>query len=100
MSIPASVPADAGAGAPDPAGLTGAPGAGDAPGAPHRWRAAVRRFLRHPAGMTGLVLTMVIVITGVLAEVISPGDPFRTAGSGRSLFTLGESPITSSGEVA
>jgi peptide/nickel transport system permease protein len=80
VSIPASVTADAGAGAPDAGGLTGAPLAGDAPGAPHRWRTAVRSFLRHPAGMTGLFLILVVMVAGLLADVISPGDPFRTAG--------------------
>ena len=80
MSIPASATAEAGAGAPGAAGLTGAPLAGDAPGAPHRWRTAVRSFLRHPAGMTGLFLILVVMVAGLLADVISPGDPFRTAG--------------------
>ena len=92
MSIPASATAEAGAGAPGPAGLDVATGAGDAPGAPHRWRAALRRFLRHPAGLTGLLLTLLVIVAGLLAEVISPGDPFRTAGdpllepSGAHLF--------------
>lgn len=80
MSIPASATAEAGAGVPAPGGLGGAVGAGDAPGAPHRWRAALRRFLHHPAGVTGLVLTLVVILAGLLANVISPGDPFRTAG--------------------
>ena len=80
MSIPASATAEAGAGAHGPAGLDVATGAGDAPGTPHRWRAALRRFLRHPAGLTGLILTLVVIVAGLLAEVISPGDPFRTAG--------------------
>ncbi|MDQ4068467.1 MAG: ABC transporter permease [Actinomycetota bacterium] len=48
------------------------------PQAPHRWRAAVRKYLRHPAGMVGLVLTLLVVVAGTLADVISPGDPFRT----------------------
>ena len=80
MSIPASATAEAGAGALPPGGLAGPTGAGDALGAPHRWRAALRRFLRHPAGLTGLILTLVVIAAGLLAEVISPGDPFRTAG--------------------
>jgi len=78
VSTPASATADLEGGAP-PSGLA-LPGGGPAAEAeaPHRWRAAVRRFLRHPAGMTGLVLTLLVVVTGVLADVISPGDPFRT----------------------
>jgi peptide/nickel transport system permease protein len=48
------------------------------PQAPHRWRTAVRSFVRHPAGVTGLALTLVIVVAVLLANVISPGDPFRT----------------------
>ncbi len=80
MSIPASATAEAGTGAVPPGGSAGPAGAGDAPGAPPRWRAAVRRFLRHPAGLTGLILTLVVIVAGLLAEVISPGDPFRTAG--------------------
>jgi peptide/nickel transport system permease protein len=80
VSIPASATAEAGAGVPAPGGVAGAAAAGDAPGAPHRWRSAVRSFRRHPAGLTGLVLTLVVLISGLLAEVISPGDPFRTAG--------------------
>ena len=80
MSIPVSATAEAGAGAPAPDALPGAPAAGDAPGAPHRWRATLRRFLRHPAGFTGLLLTLVVVMAGLLAGVISPGDPFRTVG--------------------
>jgi peptide/nickel transport system permease protein len=50
------------------------------PEAPHRWRTAVRAYLRHPAGMVGLALTLVMVVAGLLAEVIAPGDPFQTAG--------------------
>ena len=48
------------------------------PQAPHRWRVAVRSYLRHPAGMVGMALTLLVVVTGLLAEVIAPGDPFRT----------------------
>ena len=50
------------------------------PQAPHRWRAAVRSFLRHPAGMAGLALSLLMIVAGLLADVISPGDPFRTVG--------------------
>jgi peptide/nickel transport system permease protein len=46
--------------------------------APARWRTAARRFLRHPAGVVGLVLTGVVVGSAVLAGVIAPSDPFRT----------------------
>ena len=92
MSIPASATAETGAGAPGPAGVDVAIGGGDAPGAPHRWRAALRRFVRHPAGLTGLLLTLVVIVAGLLAEVIAPGNPFRTVGdplmepSGAHLF--------------
>jgi peptide/nickel transport system permease protein len=48
------------------------------PEAPHKWRVAIRSYLRHPAGMVGLALTLVMVVAGLLADVISPGDPFRT----------------------
>ncbi len=80
MSIPVSATADLGGGAP-PSSLT-LPGPGPAGGgqAPHRWRAAVRRFLRHPAGFAGLALTLLVVIAGLLADVLAPGDPFRTVG--------------------
>ena len=45
---------------------------------PHRWRTALRRFVRHPAGLVGLVLTSVVAGTGLLANRLAPGDPFRT----------------------
>ncbi len=48
------------------------------PQAPHRWRTAVHTFLRHPAGLAGLVLSLTMVVAGLLADVIAPGDPFRT----------------------
>ena len=50
------------------------------PQAPHRWRTALRSFLRHPAGMAGLALSLLMIVAGLLADVISPGDPFRTVG--------------------
>lgn len=56
--------------------ISGAPLA--QPEAPHKWRVAIRSYLRHPAGMVGLALTLVVVVAGLLAGVISPGDPFRT----------------------
>lgn len=45
-----------------------------------RRRLALRRFLRHPAGVVGLVLTTVLVGIGLLADRLAPGDPFRFAG--------------------
>jgi peptide/nickel transport system permease protein len=69
VSIPASATAEL-------ALPPGGPGA--EPGAPARWRTAARRFLRHPAGFVGLVLTAVVVASAVLAGVIAPSDPFRT----------------------
>ena len=45
----------------------------------HR-RVALRRFLHHPAGMAGLVLTVVLVGVGVFAGSVAPGDPFAYAG--------------------
>jgi len=50
------------------------------PQAPHRWRTALRNYLRHPAGMAGLALGVLVFVAGILADVISPGDPFRTVG--------------------
>ncbi|HEX6596749.1 MAG TPA: ABC transporter permease [Acidimicrobiales bacterium] len=44
-------------------------------------RLALRRFVRHPAGMIGLVLTAVLVAIGLLAGRLSPGDPFAFAGT-------------------
>ncbi|MFP5320065.1 MAG: ABC transporter permease [Acidimicrobiia bacterium] len=43
-------------------------------------RLALRRFLRHPAGVIGLVLTVVLVGIGLLADKLAPGDPFAYAG--------------------
>ncbi|MDQ3897186.1 MAG: ABC transporter permease [Actinomycetota bacterium] len=78
MSTPVSATADSDGGFP-PTGLALPGGAAlVAPQAPHRWRAAAGSFLRHPSGLAGSVLTMVIVAAGVLADVIAPGDPFRT----------------------
>ena len=81
MSIPASATADVGGSAGVAVGLGGpVAGAGGAPGAPHKWRAALRRFLHHPAGVVGLVLTLLVVVAGLLAGVVTSDDPFRTAG--------------------
>jgi peptide/nickel transport system permease protein len=80
VSTPVSATADLGGGAlPGGLALRGDEPSGG-PAAPHRWRAATLRFLRHPAGVTGLALTLVVVVAGLLAGVISPGDPFRTVG--------------------
>ena len=78
MSIPASVTTDPEGGA--PATTAGAPAAGPVAElhAPHRWPTAVRRFLRHPAGVVGLVLTLVVVVAGLLADQIAPESPFRS----------------------
>ncbi|HEX3623652.1 MAG TPA: ABC transporter permease [Acidimicrobiales bacterium] len=70
MSIPASATADLPLAAE-------APAAADAL-APARWRTAARRFLRHPAGLVGLVLVAVVAGAALLADVIAPSDPFRT----------------------
>jgi peptide/nickel transport system permease protein len=79
VSIPASATAEPDGGA-APVGPTPPTAPGDGPAAPHRWRAALRRFVRHPAGMVGLALTLLVVVAGALAGLIAPGDPFRTAG--------------------
>jgi peptide/nickel transport system permease protein len=47
------------------------------PQAPHRWRSALRHFVRHPAGVVGLFLLGVVAAAALLAERIAPGDPFR-----------------------
>jgi peptide/nickel transport system permease protein len=39
-----------------------------------------RRFLRHPAGVVGLALTVVLVGIGLLARHVAPGDPFAYTG--------------------
>ena len=48
-------------------------------GLSHR-RLALRRFRRHPAGVVGLVLTVVLLGLGLLADQVTPGDPFAYAG--------------------
>jgi peptide/nickel transport system permease protein len=61
-----------------PVGFGGAAD-GDRPAMSSR-RVAVRRFLRHPAGVIGLVLTLLLIGIGLLARHIAPGDPFAYAG--------------------
>ena len=43
-------------------------------------RLALRRFRRHPAGVIGLVLTVLLLGIGLLANTLTPGDPFAYAG--------------------
>lgn len=76
MSIRESVTAEA----PLAEGLAlPAPTAGE-PGNISFRRLAVRRFLRHPAGMVGLFLTLAVVAVGVFANQLTPGDPFAFSG--------------------
>jgi peptide/nickel transport system permease protein len=70
VSIPASATADV--------PLAGSAPAAAEPGAPDRWRTVARRFLRHPAGLLGLLLAAVVGGAALLAGVIAPTDPFRT----------------------
>ena len=70
MSIPASATAEV--------LLPGGAPVATGPHAPARWRTALRRFLRHPAGMVGLVLTAIVVGAAAAADLIAPADPFRT----------------------
>ena len=79
MSIPASDTAEPEGGA-APAGPAPSAAPSDAPAAPHRWRAALARFIRHPAGMVGLAMTMLVVVAGAVAGRVTSDDPFRTAG--------------------
>ncbi|MDQ4097234.1 MAG: ABC transporter permease [Actinomycetota bacterium] len=46
-----------------------------------RRRVVLHRFLRHPAGMAGLVMTLVLVGLGLFADTVAPGDPFAYAGT-------------------
>lgn len=45
-----------------------------------RWSDFVRRFLRNPAGMIGLVLILAVVLMALLADVFFPGNPLSIAG--------------------
>jgi len=78
VSTPVSATAESEGGSPPTRSLSPGGGPQTQPQAPHRWGTAARRFVRHPAGSAGLVLTFLMVAAGLLAEVISPGDPFRT----------------------
>jgi peptide/nickel transport system permease protein len=66
-SIPASATADLPVALGEPLGLS-------------RRRLAMRRFLHHPAGVTGLALSVILVVVGLLADWVAPGDPFAYAG--------------------
>ena len=41
-------------------------------------RDALRRLLRHPTGMLGLVIIVLFILTALLAPVIRPGDPLKS----------------------
>jgi peptide/nickel transport system permease protein len=45
-----------------------------------RRRVVLHRFLRHPAGMAGLAMTLLLVGLGLFADSVAPGDPFAYAG--------------------
>lgn len=45
----------------------------------------LRRLLRTPEGAAGLAILFVLLLAGLLAPVISPGDPLKIAG--RALLT-------------
>ncbi len=51
-------------------------------------RRVVRRLLRRPAGLAGLLLTGVFVLVGVLAPLLAPYDPFAVVGPSLSPPTL------------
>lgn len=71
-STPASDTAELGGGLRGPSALDGP--------RPSARRVAVRRFFRHPAGLVGLALTVLLVGIGLLARYVAPGDPFAYAG--------------------
>lgn len=48
----------------------------------------LRRILRRPAGLVGLVLTAVFVLTGVLGPALVPNDPFAVVGPSLSSPSL------------
>lgn len=75
--MPGSTPASATAEL--PAGF-GGEGQGGAPHDLSTRRLAVRRFFHHPAGVVGLVLTVLLVGIGLLARHVAPGDPFAYSG--------------------
>lgn len=41
-------------------------------------RDAMRRLLRHPTGMLGLIIIVLFILTALLAPVIRPGDPLKS----------------------
>ena len=40
----------------------------------------LRRLLRTPEGAAGLAILLILLLAGLLAPVVSPGDPLRIAG--------------------
>jgi peptide/nickel transport system permease protein len=50
------------------------------PGELSRRRVTLRRFFRHPAGVLGLVLMLLIAAVALFASQLAPGDPFAYAG--------------------
>ncbi len=55
-----------------------APRLGSAAGRPRR--GVLRRLVRRPAGIIGLVITALVVAVGVLAPLLAPADPFAVEG--------------------
>ena len=41
------------------------------------WRIATRRFLRHRLATAGLIISLLLILSAVLAPVIAPRDPLR-----------------------
>lgn len=72
--------------------LTRASGTADQPAVAHaprsialtRRKGGLPNAFRSPGGILGLALTSGIVVVGVLADVIAPGDPFATVGGALS----------------
>ena len=70
--MPGSTPESATAEAP---GVSMGAGAGSP-----RGRRLVRRLVRSPAGVLGIVLTVAVFAVALLADVLSPGSPFQPVG--------------------